>query len=301
MTLRLLLLTGISSAAFAACLPVAGSRILARDLALADPRFAALPATLAVGFAPEPGTKKVYTAAELQRLARANGFQWNDAAADICFELPMRRLDAADATAAMRRGLPPDAELTIEELSKPDLPAGQLEFPMSGLEPSAPGSQSVQLWRGYVRYAETQKASCWARVKLTARYTVVVAAKDLRPGQTLDAAVLRVETKTGPLEREPAATRLEEVQGHALKRPLQAGSPITLGILVEPFAVQRGDPVRVEVRSGPARLHFEAVAEAPAREGDTIELRNPVNGKTFKARLAAGQQAVLVVGEGQKL
>jgi flagella basal body P-ring formation protein FlgA len=170
---------------------------------------------------------------------------------------------------------------------------------MAGLEPSAPGAQGVQLWRGYVRYADTQKASCWARVKLTAHYTVVVAAKDLQPGQALEAAVLRLETKTGPLDREPAAARLEEVRGRALKHPLKAGSPVPLGILVEPFAVQRGDAVRVEVRSGPALLHFEAVAEAPAREGDMIELHNPVTGKTFRARLAAGQQAVLVVGGGQ--
>ena len=296
--MKLLLLMGLSSAAFAACLPVAGSRVLGRDLALADPRFAALPATLAVGFAPQPGVRRIYTAAELQRIARANGFQLADPA-EICFELPMRPLSLADATAAMRRSLPADAELTVEELSKPDLPVGQPEFPMAGLEPSAPGAQGVQLWRGYVRYADTQKASCWARVKLTAHYTVVVAAKDLPPGHALEAALLRLETKTGPLDREPAAARIEEVRGRALKRPLKAGSPVPLGILVEPFAVQRGDAVRVEVRSGTALLHFEAVAEAPAREGDMIELHNPVNGRTFRARLAAGQQAVLVVGEGQ--
>jgi hypothetical protein len=59
--------------------------------------------------------------------------------------------------------------------------------------------------------------------------------------------------------------------------------------------------VRVEVRSGSALLHFDAVADAPAREGDMIELRNPVNGKSFRARLAGGQKAVLIVGEGQKL
>jgi flagella basal body P-ring formation protein FlgA len=302
MLMKLLLLMGLSSAAFAACLPVAGSRVLGRDLALADPRFAALPATLAVGFAPQPGVKRIFTAAELQRIARANGLRVPDGSpdpADICFELPMRPLTLADATAAMRRSLPADAELTVEELSKSDLPEGQPEFPTAGLEPSAPGAQGVQLWRGYVRYADTQKASCWARVKLTAHYTVVVAAKDLPPGHALEAALLRLETKTGPLDREPAAARIEEVRGRALKRPLKAGSPVPLGILVEPFAVLRGDAVRVEVRSGPALLHFEAFAEAPAREGDMIELHNPVTGKTFRARLAAGQQAVLVVGEGQ--
>lgn len=203
--MKLFPLMVVSTSVFAACLPVAGSRILGRDLALADPRFAALPATFAVGFAPEPGAKRIYAAAELQRIARAGGFQASGAP-EMCFEIPMRTLSPEDA-AAMRRGLPPDAELTIEELSRPDLPAGQLEFPMAGLEPAAPGAQGVQLWRGFVRYADTRKASCWVRVKLTARYTVVVAAKDLPPGQALEAAVLRLETQTGPLERPPPVSK----------------------------------------------------------------------------------------------
>ena len=100
MTHSLFFLLAVSSPVFAACLPVAGSRILGRDLALADPRFAALPATLAVGFAPEPGVRRIYSAAELQRLARANGLQLADPP-EICFELPMRSLSAADAAAAM--------------------------------------------------------------------------------------------------------------------------------------------------------------------------------------------------------
>lgn len=103
--MKLLFLMGVSSAAFGACLPVAGSRILGHDLALADPRFAALPATLSVGFAPEPGMIRNFAAAELQRLARANGFQIGDAT-DVCFELSMRALGATDATVAMRRSLP---------------------------------------------------------------------------------------------------------------------------------------------------------------------------------------------------
>lgn len=60
-------------------------------------------------------------------------------------------------------------------------------------------------------------------------------------------------------------------------------------------ALRRGDTVKVEVRSGEARIHFEAVAECAARTGELVELRNPVNGKTFKARLESLSTAVLVL------
>lgn len=54
------------------CLPVAGDRITGRDLALANPAFAALPASLTVAFSPVPGTRRIFAQDELERLARAN-------------------------------------------------------------------------------------------------------------------------------------------------------------------------------------------------------------------------------------
>ncbi len=87
-----------SWACCAACTPVAGSRIFARDLATADARFAALPSTLAVGFTPTPGAKRVFAAAELARIAKANGLELSGVGlsgvvADVCFELAMHRAD----------------------------------------------------------------------------------------------------------------------------------------------------------------------------------------------------------------
>src|SRR5579863_9918852 len=86
-----------SGSAYAGCIPVTGNRILGRDLALADPRFSALPASLTVGFAPPPGAERIYAAPELQRLARANGITVTGAG-DICFELPMVHLKEDDVT-----------------------------------------------------------------------------------------------------------------------------------------------------------------------------------------------------------
>ncbi|HEY3823193.1 MAG TPA: flagellar basal body P-ring formation chaperone FlgA [Bryobacteraceae bacterium] len=291
------------STAFGGCTPVTGNRILGHDLALADSHFAALPASLTIGFAPAPGTKRIYTAPELQRIARANGISsaGSNNIDDICFEIPLRHLMEEDVVAAIRRSLPAQAALSIVEVPKFDVPAGVLEFPPDSLEPPIAASHGIQLWRGHVTYAETRQASVWARVRITETLTAVVAARDLPADTPIDPRSLRIETRTGPLEKDRPATRIEDVQGRIPKRALQAGSIIPLGILTDAPAVRRGDPVPVEVRSGPASLRLEAIAESSARNGDMIELRNPSNGKTFKARLDAGPKALLVIAAGQHL
>jgi flagella basal body P-ring formation protein FlgA len=298
--MKCLLLLASSGIAFAGCTPVTGNRILGRDLATVDPVFSALPATLAVGFIPAPGTRRVYSTLELQRLARANGIPVS-AFEDICFELPMVHLMEEDVIAAMRPSLPADAVLKIVELTRLDVPAGLLEFPIEGLERPAPANHGVQLWRGHVRYAQTRQASVWARVKVTVQYQAVVAGKDLAQDSPISAGSLRMESRTGPLESEEPATRIEDVQGRIPRRALKAGSVVPVAILVDAPAVRRGDPVTVEVQSGLARLRFEAVAESSARDGDIVELRNPFNGKTFRVRLEPGAKALIVVASGQRL
>jgi len=304
MTTRMLLAAALPSLAFAGCFPVTGPRIQAGDLALANSQFSALPSTLIVGFAPAPGARRIYAAAELERLARANGVKLQSPA-DICFELPMLHVREEDAEIAMRRSLPADAELKIVELAKSDVPAGQLEFPLQGLEPPPPATPGTQLWpqlwRGYVRYGETLRAPVWARVSLLVRYTAVIANKDLPANGVVDSAQVRIESRTGPLVREKPASRMEEVSGRLLKRAVSAGAPIPLASLTDLPAVRRGDSVPVDVESGGAHVRFSAIAESAANDGDMIELRNPLSGKTFRARLDHGPRVLLVVTSGQSL
>ena len=293
----LLLLTAISGIAgslHAVCLPVNGNRILGRDLALADPRFSTLPESLAIGFTPAPGTRRVFATLELQRIARANGIPI-DAFEDICFELPMLRLKEEDVTAAMRRSLPADATLRIVEMANFDVPVGPLEFPLEALEPPGTLNRGVQLWRGTVKYAETRRLAVWARVEVAVEFVAVVAGKDLLPNVPISVDSVRIETRTGPLEREKPASRIEDVRGRLPKRAVKAGSVIPLAILADAPTVRKGDPVTVEVWSGPARLRFEAVAESAACDGEMVELRNPASGRIFKARLEAGARARIVI------
>jgi flagella basal body P-ring formation protein FlgA len=213
----------------------------------------------------------------------------------------MHPLKAEDVVTAMRQALPSDVTLKIIELPALEVPAGKVEFPLAGLEPVLESNHGLQLWRGDVTYAETRHISIWARVEVTAQYKAVVATKDLAAGVLIDAGALRVETRTGPLEREKPASRAEDVRGRLTKRAVKAGTPIPLAILAEPPDVNRGDAVSVEVQSGPAHLRFEAIAETSARDGELVELRNPLSGKVFKARLNPDGRAVIVIDAGRKL
>jgi flagella basal body P-ring formation protein FlgA len=298
--MRLLLLVAFSSSAFAACFPVSGARILGRDLALADSRFSALPANFTAGLAPLAGSSRSFSPAELERIAKSNGITIENPPG-ICFEIPLRQVPEKDIVQAMRRSLPEITEVVLAELPAGQFPVGEVEFPMEGLEPPAGNGRGAQLWRGHIRYAETRRAPMTVRASITAHYSAVVALRNIEPNVPIQAAALRVESRTGPPTREETAARIEDVAGRAARRSVKAGSIFPVAILLDPPAVRRGDSVTVEVQSGQTQLQFEAIVETAAREGDLVELRNPSTGKTFKARLSSRSRAVLVVGGGKKL
>jgi flagella basal body P-ring formation protein FlgA len=75
--------------------------------------------------------------------------------------------------------------------------------------------------------------------------------------------------------------------GRAATRTIEPGVPIYASMLEVPLAVERGDTVTVEVTSGAAMLVFEALAESPGRAGESILIRNPENGRYFRARVEA--------------
>lgn len=188
----LILMLVLLGAARAACFPIKGSRILGRNLAEAEPGFAGLPATLMLGYAPAPGNSRVFAVAELLRIARGNSIPFVPVG-DICFDLPMRKVTEEEAVAAIRKSLPREATVKLIELQKILVPEGELEFPVEGLQPPTPLSGRTRLWRGNVRYSDTQKAPFWARVEITsAGIDAESAGVEIRRGDAV-----RVEVECG--------------------------------------------------------------------------------------------------------
>jgi len=298
MTSRILLWTlGAALWGRAQCVPVPGERILARDLARALPVFAGLPPELALGYAPAPGARRVYAAAELGRLARRYGLAV-EPGMEACFARPAETL-TPDRVAAAAASSMPAAGIEVLDFSRQPVPPGELRFPLSGLEnPRASASPSGLLWRGRICRPGQEDFPVWARVHLRVSGVRVRAAEALSPAAPIAGTQIRAEAYEGS----PGLPGPSEVVGRRPRKPIPAGTLIEAQMLEAPEDVRRGDRVQVEVWSGRARLSLEGQAQASGRRGETIPVRNPANGKIFRASVRdRGEVSVALGAEGAGL
>lgn len=283
------------------CVLVEGDRILASDLASANAAFSGVPQDTQFGFAPAPGARRIFRVAELDRLAARYGLLWAPKA-EICFERPMEPVTPERLLAAMHSALNvPGARIEILEFSRHPVPRGEMEFPRSSLaEPPAAQPQTGVLWKGYIRYAANRKCTIWARVKVLAAAERLVSAVTLAAQQPILREQVRRESFEGFPLRDSLTPSIEQVIGRLPRRSIPAGSPIQLNLLDAPKDVRSGETVRVEVRSGGARLELEGRAEGAGRRGESIPVRNPLTGKTFTARVEGrGKVAVTTENDGK--
>ena len=102
-----------------------------------------------------------------------------------------------------------------------------MSFPISGLLASTlTGPDTPVTWRGEVLYHGSRKFSIWARVKISATMTRVVATQLILPGQTVTPAQVRIETYDDFPLRNDIARNLEEVVGRMPRRAIREGLPV---------------------------------------------------------------------------
>lgn len=293
MRLTLIILV-LAAAPAIACLPVSGDRILARDIASAVPALSALPGNTILGYAPVPGSVRIFTVLELTSIVRTHRLPQVPITTEVCFTVPLAaHLDQAGVVAAMRQVLPDKAALAIVELPTFPVPVGDVVFAIEALEPPQPIDPELQTWRGYVRYGGNRRMAVWARVRITVERSVVVAKRSLLQGESITGESVAVESQRGPLRPERIVETAAEAIGMKLLRPVKQGTLLTLAMLERPPLVRRGDPIKVEVVNGGARLMLSAIAETNGRKGEQIQLRNPVTGRTFQARIESAEKAVV--------
>ncbi|MBZ5596280.1 MAG: flagellar basal body P-ring formation chaperone FlgA [Acidobacteriia bacterium] len=276
------------------CLNVEGDAILARDLAQALPVFSALPPDTRIGYAPIPGVRRFFYASELRRLSARYHIAFSNAGG-ICFERTMETLQPERVAQAMRQALgQPGAHIEIKELSQYPVPHGEVRFDRSTL-PAAPSLVNIapQLWRGFVKYGGDHRFAIWARATILVRAARVVATEDLPAGHPIQAHQVRIEEFDAPPSNQPPPPSLEQVVGKWPRKPIVASAALTALQVEEPKDIERGALVAVDVRCGGAHLALPGRALADGRKGDTIPIRNTVNGKTFSARVQDKDHVVL--------
>jgi len=277
----------------AGCLVVEGQHILARDLARVLPAFAQLPAELRLGYAPAPGARRIITAAEAARLSAQHGLPVE--ARELCVERATEKLTAERILAAMRQAVGrEDVRLELVDYSRYPVPAGELEFPRTGLgAPPAAAATGVLLWRGRLRFDGSRSLPVWARVRISAPGRRVVAAANLPPDKPIEACRLRLEQgEWFPFADQPLDA-VEAAVGKAPRRWIRAGSVLYARMLAPPKEVERGAAVEVAVASGGAQLRFQARAETAGRAGDVILVRSPLNGRRIAGRVEGPGKVVV--------
>ena len=285
----------------AACLPVSSDQILAADLARSVPEFAIVPRDAVIAFAPTPGSRRIFHSSELHRLALKFGVSL-DSDREACFDWPLHPISREDVIASMRRSLAlsdlhiDNAHIEIIEIGTHAAPQGRIVFPLSGLLPAADRNNGPALWRGYVIYSGKRRFDIWARLKLSAPTTRIVALNSIPVAHTIAATDVRLETvEDFPIWHE-AARHLDEVVGRIARRGIESGRTVMRADLAQPIEIKAGDVVEVEVDSGKARLRMQGRAENSGHTGDVISIRNQRSGKLFRARVEGKGQVLVMPG-----
>jgi flagellar basal body P-ring formation protein FlgA len=281
----------------APCEMIANDRILGEDLAKIVPGFQdKMPGDTVIGYSPAPGTRRIFTSVELNRIGAPYGVAVAPDS-EACFEWSVQPLNKDVIRAAILDSLQsPDARIDVLAISGSLAPAGKISFPISGLLASTiTGPDTAVTWRGEVLYQGSRKFSIWARLKISSTMTRVVATQLILPGQTVTPDQVRIETYDDFPLRNDIARNLAEVVGRMPRRALRLGLPVSRADLIEPFQVQRGDLVDVTAIAGAAQLHVPALAETPGRQGDLITLKNAHSGKYFRARIEGKDKALVMV------
>jgi flagella basal body P-ring formation protein FlgA len=276
------------------CLQIQDDRIYARDVVAAVPAFANVPGDFTLGYAPAPGTRRVFKGDALEKLARNQGVaaETLEAVPDVCFERATATLHAEEILEAMRSSWgsgsspSPDVRMELKSFSPEIAPQGKVVFPRSGLQlPATSDPQADVIWRGYVLYGNSRRFAITARTRITTTTTRVVAAADLATGVPVREDQVRLESfDTFALDDRPARN-LDEVVGFVPRTPIRSGVTVLRSQLSRAPEVARGEMVKVDVTAGGAHLLFEGRAETDGIVGKTILVKNLTSGKDFRAKV----------------
>lgn len=295
--MKLLTLFAAAMALHAGCLPVEGDRIFARDVAAAIPEFAKIPAGEVIGLAPLPTVRRVMSGGELARVARKFGLEIV-VPVDVCFESPTEVLTSGKVLEQIKSTVAKDGvEVELIEFSRYAVPVGVLSFPRSGLNVHPLlTDQSIVFWRGKVTYDGTKSFAVWARVRMGISRERLIAAETIRAGSVVTGQQVRMEqVKQFPLEEQPAVMA-GDVVGQVARRTITAGQMVMAAFVTPPKEVTRGAEVSVVVKADGARLSLPALAESSGAVGETVSLKNPGNGRTFRG-VVSGKNQVLVTAK----
>lgn len=191
----------------------------------------------------------------------------------------MIRRAAEAAVLAQRAASDERLEITAEALD-PRLRLAECPVPLRGSAPDA-DRQAARI-RVEVRCETGPSWKLYVPVRIAARRAVVVTAKAVARGKVLTADdVILTERDTATLNY-GYITALDAVVGRTVRRPMNAGLPLTPGTLEADLLVRRGQQVTLQARSSAFAVQSGGVAQSDGALGQIIRIRNSTSGKTVQ-------------------
>jgi flagella basal body P-ring formation protein FlgA len=275
------------------CAPVSGDRIMGADLASAVPQLAEIPASLNLGYAPVPGIQRVFRASELRRLAERYGIHPKPLE-PVCFAWPLHVLSREQILGAVQKTLAGhEIQLEITDQSRNQVPAGEVIFPLQGLNYN---SAKATVWNGFITYAEGRKFTTWVLVRLTVHERQLIAKRTIHSGEIIDSTAFQAADYSGPLRRSIILQSEAELAGKCARWAIPEGTVLTASMLSPRPDVEQEETVIVHVISGATSIETQGIAATSGYKGDIIKVRNTKTGRLFLARVDDHGVVTLVAG-----
>ena len=280
------------------CAVIRGDKILARDLVHAAPKFAAADPETALGLAPFPGIQRTFSGSDLERLLRLAKIEPAGALAPLCVERYRRSLEPEALMEALRSALDDErASIVLEDYDHSPFPEGELEFRRSALPPTGVSGKAL-LWRGHLRFEAGRTVPVWVSVRIQAKRRVIVANRQLEPGQRIGDGASAELREMPPRARDTTLT-LDEARVMAPRRAVASGAALSRAMLFRPQDVRPGESVALRSCYGAACVTLDATASSGGIAGQTIRVRSPLSRRLVTARITGPGQVTVDAGGKQ--
>jgi len=131
-------------------------------------------------------------------------------------------------------------------------------------------------------------------VRILGSQSILVAARALARDTVLAPADVRLAPAASGTPGYGALSDPAEVTGKRLRRNIEAGTPVTAGLLDAPILVRRGQQVTLEATQGGLNVRMAGVARTDGSLGQIIEVENGGSGRIVQA-VVRSQRSVEVL------
>lgn len=127
-------------------------------------------------------------------------------------------------------------------------------------------------------------------VSLEIRGPALVAARPISRGERVQPSMVDQKTVVVNALRRGSITRMDQLTGMEMRRPVNAGTVFTPDLVAAPDAVARGDHVIITARSGQFSVSARGKALANAGIGEQVLIENLTSSRRVRARVTGPGQ-----------